>query len=107
MTQMQIKRAGFHAGPLACLRNNLDRRNPRHRLRGSEQRGVENLRVVDVAGDLLGLVDDAVDGRAGHALRIVAVHAEHLLDQLDLLRLSTGIEDVEDLYRDLDEALRG
>ncbi|WP_114943745.1 trans-sulfuration enzyme family protein [Microvirga calopogonii] len=25
----------------------------------------------------------------------------------DLLRLSTGIEDVEDLYRDLDEALRG
>jgi cystathionine gamma-synthase len=24
----------------------------------------------------------------------------------DLLRLSTGIEDVEDLYRDLDEALR-
>ncbi|HEV2565123.1 MAG TPA: aminotransferase class V-fold PLP-dependent enzyme [Microvirga sp.] len=25
----------------------------------------------------------------------------------DLLRLSTGIEDIEDLYRDLDEALRG
>jgi cystathionine gamma-synthase len=25
----------------------------------------------------------------------------------DLLRLSTGIEDGEDLYRDLDEALRG
>ena len=26
---------------------------------------------------------------------------------VDLLRLSTGIEDVEDLWRDLDQALRG
>src|SRR3712207_8346779 len=46
---------------------------------------VEHLRVLDLAGDLLSLVDDAVDGRAGHALRVMAVHAENLLDHLNLL----------------------
>jgi hypothetical protein len=54
-------------------------------LSGGEQGGVENLRIGDLAGDFLGLVDDAVDGRAGHALGIMAMHAEDLLDHLDLL----------------------
>ena len=39
------------------------------RLRGGDQRGVEHLLVVDLAGDLVRLLDDAVDRRAVDALR--------------------------------------
>src|SRR3712207_3313637 len=56
-----------------------------HGLSGGQKSSVENLRIGDLARDFLSLVDDAVDGRAGHALRIVAMHAEDLLDHLNLL----------------------
>ncbi|GMA88773.1 hypothetical protein GCM10025868_40230 [Angustibacter aerolatus] len=48
----------------------------------------------------LGGVESSLERRRRHALE------PHVVPE-DLLRLSVGIEDVDDLWRDLDQALRG
>src|SRR5215470_670882 len=55
------------------------------RLRGGDQRRVEHLLVLDLAGHLLGFLDDAVDGRAVDRLGVDAVHAENFLDAGDVI----------------------
>src|SRR4051794_30165557 len=51
---------------------------------GGDQRCVEHLLVVDLAGYVAGLLKDAVDCRAVDLLGFDAVHLEHLLDPLDV-----------------------
>src|SRR5262249_41770866 len=48
------------------------------RLRRSDERGIQNRLVLDLARDLFGLVDDAVDGGAIHPPRLLAVQLEDL-----------------------------
>jgi len=61
------------------------------RLRGGEHRGVEDLLVGHLAHDLLSLVQDAVHRGAVHALDLLAVHLE---DLLQALHLSLGLAQV-------------
>jgi hypothetical protein len=44
--------------------------------------GIEHILVVDLAGNVVSLVDDSVDGRTGHRLWLLAQHLEHLLEAL-------------------------
>ena len=53
-------------------------------LRGGDQGGVHDLRIVDVAGDLFGFLDDAVDRRAIDGLGLDVMQLEHLLEPLDV-----------------------
>ena len=55
------------------------------RLRGCDQGGIENVLVVDLAGDIVGFLDDAVDGRTIGALRALAEHLEGLFQTLHLV----------------------
>src|SRR5262245_59990903 len=48
------------------------------RLRRSDERGIQNRLVLDLARDLFGLVDDAVDGGAIHPPRLLAAPLEAL-----------------------------
>jgi hypothetical protein len=54
------------------------------RLTCCDQRGIEHHRVGDLARDLVGFFDDAVDGRALGALRHRFDHFEHAIEPLDL-----------------------
>src|SRR5215204_6518307 len=56
-----------------------------HCLRRRNQGGIEHVLVVDLSGDLVGLVDNAVDRRALGALRALADQFERLLKPLHLL----------------------
>ena len=53
-------------------------------LRGVDQRGIQHRLVLDLAGDFLGFLDDAVDRRAIDRLGLDAMHLEHLLQPLDV-----------------------
>ena len=53
-------------------------------LTGGDERGVQHLLVGDLAGDLVALLQDAVDRRAVDALDLDAVLAEHLLQADDV-----------------------
>ena len=67
-------------------------------MRRSDERGVENGFILDLAGHVLGLVDDAIDGRAIHASRLLAEQLEDLLQAhhvvlcLAQMRLETALE---------------
>src|ERR1700751_4368301 len=50
------------------------------RLRGGDDRGVEHLVVGNLAGHVLGFLDDAVDRRTVDAFRVRAVQPEYLLE---------------------------
>ena len=54
------------------------------RLRARQQAGVEGRRALVFLHDLLAFVDDADDGIAGLALRLLADQAEHLFEPLHL-----------------------
>lgn len=55
-----------------------------YRLGGGCQGGIQHILIVDLAGDFVAFLDDAVDGGAIHALDINAMQLEHLLQTLDL-----------------------
>ena len=40
--------------------------------------------VIDIAANFIGLRENAVDGLAGHLLRVHAMHFENLLDPFDM-----------------------
>ena len=48
-----------------------------------------DLLVVDLAGDLLGFLEDAVDGRAVDLLGLLAVQLEDLLEAVTWLLVSS------------------
>src|SRR6266536_4583096 len=56
-----------------------------HRLRGGNHGSIEHVLILHLAHDVVGLFEDAVDRRAAGALRLLAVHAKHLLQALHLL----------------------
>ena len=67
-------------------------------LRRGDERGVENRFVLDLAGHILGLVDDAVDGGTIHHLGLFAMqpedlfHTHHVVFGLAQMRLEILLE---------------
>ena len=55
-----------------------------HRLAGGDDRRIEHVLVGNLAGHILGLIDDAVDRRAVHRVGFLAKHLEYLLEALDM-----------------------
>ena len=55
------------------------------RLRGGNDADVEHGLVLDLAHEVAAFLDDAVDGGALRAARLLAVQCEHLLQPFDLL----------------------